>query len=153
MSIYRYNHILARIALATTLLAITCLAIMPGSASLPSSGSDKLNHIMAFYLLALLVDHSFPSARFHYIKILSLVGYGAAIEIIQFFAPSRSCSLYDLLTDTIAVFAYIVTRELLRFIILYSSKPQLLAGSCKIIDNSDKKKSKKVTSKVYSEEF
>ena len=84
---------------------------------------------MAFYLLSLLVDYSFPSARFHYIKILSLVGYGAAIEMVQFFAPSRSCSLYDLLADTIAVFAYIVTRELLRFIIVYSRKTKLFVKS------------------------
>ena len=126
MNIYRHNHIFARIALVAALLGITYLGVMPGSSALPSTGSDKLNHLLAFFLLSLLVDYSFPSARFHYVKILALVGYGAAIEMVQFFAPSRSCSLYDLLADTIAIFAYIVTRELLRSIIVYSRKTQPL---------------------------
>ncbi len=138
MNIYRYNHILARIALVTAFLGITCLAIMPSSGSLPSSGNDKLNHILAFYVLSLLVDYSFPSISFNYIKILSLVGYGAAIEIVQFFATSRSCSLYDLLADTFAIFIYIITRELLRFILIYSRRPQQLED-CKIIVNPNKK--------------
>jgi VanZ family protein len=126
MNIFRYNHIFARLALSVTFLGITYLALAPSSGSLPTAGNDKLNHFLAFYLLALLVDYSFPSVKFHYIKILSLVGYGAIIEIVQFFTPSRSCSLYDLLADTIAVFSYIITRELLRFSI-YSRKAQLLA--------------------------
>jgi VanZ family protein len=126
MNICRYNHIFARLALSVTFLGITYLALAPSSGSLPTAGNDKLNHFLAFYLLALLVDYSFPSVKFHYIKILSLVGYGAIIEIVQFFTPSRSCSLYDLLADTIAVFSYIITRELLRFIV-YSRKAQLLA--------------------------
>jgi len=128
MNIYRYKHIFARLALGMAFLGITYLAIAPSSGSLPTSGNDKLNHFLAFYLLALLVDYSFPSVRFHYIKILSLVGYGAAIEMVQFFAPSRSCSLYDLLADTIAVFAYIITRELLRFIV-YSRKIKAISLS------------------------
>jgi len=127
MNIFRYNHIFARLALSVTLLGITYLALAPSSGSLPTAGNDKLNHFLAFYLLALLVDYSFPSVKFHYIKILSLVGYGATIEMVQFFAPSRSCSLYDLLADTIAIFSYIITRELLRFIV-YSRKTKLLAN-------------------------
>lgn len=105
------------------LLGITWLAVMPSSASLPSAGNDKLNHILAFFCLALLVDYSFPSARFHYLKILSLIGYGAAIEIVQFFTPSRSCSMYDLLADGLAVFGYIIIRELWHFIIPHIVSP------------------------------
>ena len=123
MNLYRHNHIFFRIALMVVLLGITCLAVMPGSASLPSAGNDKLNHILAFFCLALLVDYSFPSAKFHYLKILSLIGYGAVIEIVQFLTPSRSCSMYDLLADSLAIFGYIMIRELWHFIIHHIVSP------------------------------
>ena len=117
MNIYRHNHIFARIALVTAIIGITCLAVMPGTTSLPSAGNDKINHILAFFLLSLLVDCSFPAAKFNYVKILSMLGYGLVIELIQLFIPSRSFSLYDLLADAVAVLGYIVFRELLLFII------------------------------------
>lgn len=118
LTLYRHKHILARVALAVALVGITCLALIPdSSASLPSSGNDKLNHFLAFFVLALLVDRSFPTPTFNYNKIFILVGYGLMIEIIQFFIPSRSFSLYDLLADTVGIFAYVMSRQLMLFII------------------------------------
>ncbi|MCF6176616.1 MAG: VanZ family protein [Victivallaceae bacterium] len=115
MNMYSHKHIFARIALVTAIIGITCLAVIPGTTSLPSAGNDKINHILAFFLLSLLVDCSFPAVKFNYVKMLSLLGYGLTIELIQLFISSRSFSLYDLLADAVAVFGYIVTRELLLF--------------------------------------
>lgn len=112
-----YDQWCARIMLLVTFMAINYLALMPSSRPLPTTGCDKLNHFLAFFQLALLVDHSVAVGRFRVVKFGSLVAYGMSIEIIQFFVPSRSFSWYDLTVDVLAVAAYLVTQKFLTLIV------------------------------------
>jgi VanZ family protein len=115
IQIFRYNHIFARIALVTAIVGITCLAVMPpGNSSLPTTGNDKINHILAFYVLAFLTDISFPALKFSWLKIFTLIAYGLGIELIQLFSSSRSFSFYDLLADAIGICGYIAFREIFK---------------------------------------
>jgi VanZ family protein len=52
--------------------------------------SDKANRIFAFYVLALLVDFSFPKDSLGFSKVIALLSYGLLIEVIQNFLPHRN---------------------------------------------------------------
>lgn len=76
--------------------------------------NDKLTHLLAFFALSLLVDFSWPSTRFLAPKILSLLGYGLGIEIVQYFLSYRTFSLFDLGADALGLFLYRMTIPLLK---------------------------------------
>lgn len=68
--------------------------------------NDKVSHILAFYVLALLIDFSFPRRRFDFSKAMTLLSYGLLIECVQYFLPYRTFSLFDLSADAVALLAY-----------------------------------------------
>jgi len=67
--------------------------------------SDKLNHTIAFFVLALLLDLSFDFKNKVY-AISILMGYALAIEVIQYFLPTREFSLLDIFADAVGVVMY-----------------------------------------------
>lgn len=77
---------------------------------------DKLQHMLAFYVLALLCDFSFPASGFSYRKALVVLGYGLLIEFIQYFLPYRSCSLFDLGADGVGIVAYWLSLPALQYV-------------------------------------
>jgi len=100
-TVYPYRVLLTAAVIAISYLATT-------SRHIPIAGdiSDKINHFSAFFVLSLLVDFSFPDTGYNLAKALPLLGYGFAIEIVQYFLPHRSFSLYDLGVDAIGLLAY-----------------------------------------------
>ena len=68
--------------------------------------NDKVNHALAFFVLGLLADFSFPERGFGPSKILALLAYGLLIEVIQHFLPYRTFSLYDLAADGVGLTLY-----------------------------------------------
>lgn len=97
----------ARFALLVCATAILGLATTSYDVSAVSHSNDKINHIAAFFTLALLLDLSFPNYRALAIgKISALLAYGLLIECIQYFLPYRSFSALDLLADTSACLLY-----------------------------------------------
>ena len=76
--------------------------------------NDKVAHAMAFLLLALLADVSFPEPRFRLRIFCALAAYGMLIECIQFFLPYRSFSLLDFLADLLGIGAYYIFLPLLQ---------------------------------------
>jgi VanZ family protein len=95
-----------RVLLCISLVVITYLATTALEFTIVSSVYDKLNHFVAFLVLALLVDFSFPYSRFNTAKIYSLLVYGCLIEIIQHFLPHRMFSLLDIAADSLGLLAY-----------------------------------------------
>ena len=95
-----------RVLLCISLMVITYLATTALEFTVVSSIYDKLNHFVAFLVLALLVDFSFPNSRFNTDKIFSLIAYGFSLEIIQYFLPHRIFSLFDIAADILGLFAY-----------------------------------------------
>jgi VanZ family protein len=104
--------LLFRIALVLALLGIGYLAITPTQAVLPES-NDKLNHLGAFLVLALLGDHAFPGRPWDWRKFLPLLGYGLLLECIQYFVPNRYFSLWDLAADALGLALYPLAMGLL----------------------------------------
>lgn len=89
----------SRISLVVAVVLITYLSITPMDHAVSDSLNDKANHFIAFYVLSFLADFSFPETRFDWRKVMYILGYGVAIEVIQFYLPNRMFSLFDVLAD------------------------------------------------------
>jgi VanZ family protein len=109
------HRLLFRIALMITLLAITYLAFTRPDHPVVPNISDKLNHLLAFYVLAFLLDFSFPSSELGAGKFFVLLVYGLFIEVVQFFLPDRTASLLDLLADAAGIGLYRLSIPALKY--------------------------------------
>lgn len=89
------------LALVTCVVTILILALMPAPPTMISTGWDKSNHLLAFSALTWLALHAFP-LRLKSI-LISLLAYGALIEILQSFTDTRSAEWLDLLADSVGI--------------------------------------------------
>ncbi len=112
-----HTHIAGfRLILIISLLLILLLAMIELDHPVINSVNDKLGHVMAFVYLAFVLDFSIPDSQFNLLKIIPLLGYGLLIEIIQYFLPYRTFSLFDFLADGAGIVLYILVIPLLRHI-------------------------------------
>ncbi len=95
-----------RFLLFITLIVVTFLATSSLEFTIVPSTYDKLSHFVAFFVLALLMDFSFPGSSFNVIKVVFLVSYGFSLEIIQHLLPQRMFSLFDIVADIVGLAAY-----------------------------------------------
>ena len=105
-----------------SLVVITYLATTALEFAVVSSSFDKINHILAFLVLALLVDFSFPNSRFNTDKIFPLIAYGISLEIIQYFLPHRMFSLFDIAADSLGLIAYGVLIPFIKRVPAFSDR-------------------------------
>jgi VanZ family protein len=103
-----------RLMLAAALLAITYLATTSRQIPILENVDDKIIHVAAFYVLGLLADVSWPASGFRLPKALALLGYGLAVEIMQYFLPHRTFSLFDLGADAVGLLIYATSVPLLK---------------------------------------
>lgn len=95
---------LHRWAFVVLAVAIGYLALTPAPPAQLSLGWDKANHALAFAALAFAGDNGFGRSGRRRIGVaLVLVAYGAAIEIAQYFVPTRSCEWSDLVADIVGI--------------------------------------------------
>ena len=79
------------------------MALLPKPPHIPGDPSDKIQHILAFTVLARLAAAAYPRAPLLRIGIL-LSAFGALIELLQLIPPlHREGSFVDWLADTGAV--------------------------------------------------
>jgi VanZ family protein len=74
---------------------------------------DNANHVLAFYVLTLLLDFSFPKTNVTFTKVIGLLIYGILIEILQSLTPYRSPSLVDVIADGVGIVSYRLSVPLL----------------------------------------
>ncbi|MHA6287767.1 VanZ family protein [Maricaulis sp. CAU 1757] len=99
----------------TALLVITDLALQPGYNTPPRLfGSDKLEHVGAFALLAGLASQGWPRRREWIIA--PLLGlYGIGIELLQATPQvGRTASLADVAADLVGIGLGLLTGALVR---------------------------------------
>jgi VanZ family protein len=78
------------------------MATLPKPPTLPGQPSDKVQHILAFLVLAALASLAYPRARPVTIG-LGLAAYGALIEFTQMIpALHRDAELLDWVADVVA---------------------------------------------------
>jgi VanZ family protein len=103
-----------RSLLGLALVVIFYLATTSREIPVVADVNDKVEHVFAFYVLALLADFSWPRSRFGPSKFWSLLGYGLGIEIVQYFLPYRELSLFDLSGDAAGLLLYGLTVPLIK---------------------------------------
>lgn len=95
-----------RLLLVIAMVVISWLATTSRHVPVVEHVNDKINHFTAFFTLALLLDFSFPAAGYGMPKALPLFCYGLLIEVVQYFLPHRTFSLFDLGADAAGLFVY-----------------------------------------------
>ncbi len=82
-------------------LAVLVLALMSAPPPVITTGWDKSNHLLAFAVMTWLGCKAFPQRVMP--LLLSLLAYGAVIEILQSYTPNRSAEWVDLLADCFGI--------------------------------------------------
>ncbi|MDH3692573.1 MAG: VanZ family protein [Gammaproteobacteria bacterium] len=103
-----------RIGLVVTLISIGYLSTVQIDHPLVESLNDKVNHIVAFYILSFFADFSFPRWTFSWAKAIPIFAYGALIEIVQFYLPYRTSSFLDLAANGIGILLFVLAIPWLR---------------------------------------
>ena len=116
MGMSRTSVIIFRVMLVLSLLLIIYLATAELDHPVMTSVNDKFGHILAFVILAFLLDFSFPASSYNLSKILPLLAYGILIEIVQYFLPYRMFSLLDMLADAGGLVIYAMFIPMLKHI-------------------------------------
>lgn len=83
------------------LIFVLALALMPADSSLPTTGWDKLNHLLVFAIVFLLGRQAYPGRNAE--VMLGLLCYGGLIEVLQSFTPYRSAEWEDLIADSLGL--------------------------------------------------
>lgn len=105
-----------RVLFLTTLLLVTDLALQPGLPTPPEIfGPDKIEHIMAFFVLTALARMGWP--RRAWTSAILMFAYGVGIEIAQAMTTvGRNASAADVVADVIGIsigltFAHLLSRH------------------------------------------
>ena len=108
-----------KISTRTIVLTLMLLGIWVATIKLdfPSNLSinDKLIHVVVFFGFALLMDLSISRHPFWLWKGLPLLAYGAGIEVLQYFTPSRSFSVLDIFADFSGIALYFLIKAIVVF--------------------------------------
>lgn len=96
---------LLRAAFWGALLVIAALAFGPPVGPEGPEHLDKLNHLLAFALLAVLAQAAYPDRPRAPLRWTLLLGYGLLIEAVQALLPERELSLLDLAADGAGILA------------------------------------------------
>ena len=98
----------------TALVFAFVMAVLPQPPQLPGAPSDKIQHIIAFAVLAALAAAAYP--RSGLLRILAgLSAFGALIEVVQTIpALHRDGDYVDWIADTLAAAVVLGVAALLR---------------------------------------
>lgn len=109
-------HPLALYRLALLVMVIVIGYLGTTSEALPAAVdvSDKLLHGLAYCVLLLLADCSWPDSGLTPAKLLAVFAYGVLIEAVQYFLPWRDFSLADMLANALGMGFYVLLVPLLR---------------------------------------
>lgn len=122
-SIWRW---LARTAFFSAIVLISFLAFSSDPPDLTMSMSDKFNHALAFFVLALVLDQAYAHMNIVWGVAFPLIAYGFIIEVVQGQLGYREMSLLDVGADSIGIALYAISRgwvrqQLQRIVVLRQS--------------------------------
>ncbi|MGY8854517.1 MAG: VanZ family protein [Pseudomonadales bacterium] len=75
---------------------------------------DKLNHLAAFFVLAVLTEYAFPTLTAVALKLLPLLGFGMLIEVLQYWVGYRYFEWLDVVADLAGLVLFLFARKTLR---------------------------------------
>lgn len=105
---------LSRVIFWAALCFAFTMAVLPHPPPVPGNPNDKLQHIMAFAVLALLASFAYPSTRLVQL-LLRLSMFGAFIEVVQAIPfLHRDSDVWDWIADTAALSIVLLLLSCLR---------------------------------------
>ena len=75
--------------------------------------ADKFKHIVVFIGFSFLIDLAISRQPFWLWKASPLIVYGLMIEILQYFSPDRTFSLWDWAADIIGILLYFIVKMII----------------------------------------
>ena len=105
-------EIVARIVLMACVATILWLALSPNPPN-PAGlfDLDKVNHVVAFFVLSLLADYSYLARSALLFKGMALLGFGLLIEGLQYWVGYRYFEIADLVADGGGILLYGLVRN------------------------------------------
>ena len=105
----------ARFVLVACAVLILWLALSPNPPN-PAGlfDLDKVNHVVAFFVLSLLADYSYLARSALVPKGMALLGFGLLIEGLQYWVGYRYFELADLVADGGGILLYGLVRNTAR---------------------------------------
>lgn len=91
-----------RTMLVLSAAAIIYLATTSQPYPIPSAASDKVNHLLAFFQLAVVTRLAWPKLGKAWI-VASLLAFGLSIELVQAQLPYRTFAITDILADVAGI--------------------------------------------------
>jgi VanZ family protein len=110
----RREHASARRAFAITALLVVAISLLPGNDILDVGPWDKLEHIIAYAVLAFVGGWAFPGLRAAMLLAVLLPALGILVEICQLIVPGRTADIDDAVANTIGVALVLVPLFILR---------------------------------------
>ncbi|MSR06191.1 MAG: VanZ family protein [Gemmatimonadetes bacterium] len=101
-----------RAAFVALLVAATWLSLTPSPIQL--GPSDKLDHLAAYFVLALAADFSFPMAGYLVRKGAPLFLYGLLMEVLQRYVLGRTYEVWDLAANATGLMIYALVSRFLK---------------------------------------
>lgn len=105
------------------LIGISSLALWPSQSLAITTGWDKSNHFLAFFVLGWLLDFAWQTRLSTAQKWVLLMSYGLLIEVVQAGMTARYSSFWDWLADFLGLAMYWILRPL--FLNLYRYLQQM----------------------------
>ena len=96
------NRVL-NITFISLLIGIAVLSLIPPSSGIELGPYDKLNHLLAYYILSLNLGLLSLSVKKWIIAAMMCVLYGVLIEFFQGFVPGRDPSVFDAVVNALGI--------------------------------------------------
>ena len=113
--------VIVKLAAASALGAVICLALAPISTPAPY---DKAAHLVAFFVLTLVFSLAWPNTAKLVIPV-ALITLGGAIELIQgATALGHEADVWDSVADCTGVASALVVLFLCRYLATHAAPPQ-----------------------------
>ena len=106
--------VIARVLLPVGVVAVGLLSLIPPDAVPVVNLWDKLEHLLAYAMLALCGGFAFSAHRTEITLGALLIGFGCILEIAQFYIPGRSGSIADAIANGLGVVAGMVIVQFLQ---------------------------------------
>ena len=98
-----------------TTIAILILALLPNGGGI-DTGWDKANHFIAFFTLSFLLNRASSTIHARIRNMISLVGFGILIEVLQSFVKYRDSDFNDVIADSVGILVFQLLLSLYRLI-------------------------------------
>lgn len=99
------EKLMIQLILTGYIILVIFLSLIPSAAIGGAMPSDKLAHFLAYGVMGVLASLSVKSISKKVLLFILIIGLGILLELLQFYIPGRSASLFDIIANTLGAVA------------------------------------------------